>query len=83
MTAERSDAVQVATIDRGILGQLACPVCFGALGFAADTVVCAGCGRIYPLIDGIPVLIAERAARCREDALDQARSIGNPGNADS
>jgi uncharacterized protein YbaR (Trm112 family) len=23
--------------------------------------VCAGCGRGYPIVDGIPVLIAERA----------------------
>ena len=42
-------------------GDLACPVCFGSLTFSEVEVVCAGCGRRYPVVDGIPVLIAERA----------------------
>jgi uncharacterized protein YbaR (Trm112 family) len=25
-------------------------------------ILCAGCGRAYPIVDGIPVLIVERAA---------------------
>jgi uncharacterized protein YbaR (Trm112 family) len=40
---------------------LACPVCHAALGFDAESVVCSSCGRIYPIVDGIPVLIADRA----------------------
>ena len=40
---------------------LACPVCYGRLWFEAATVVCSGCGRTYPVADGIPVLIAQRA----------------------
>jgi uncharacterized protein YbaR (Trm112 family) len=43
-------------------GQLACPVCFGALALSAAQATCADCGRSYPVADGIPVLIAERAA---------------------
>ena len=45
----------------GWAGDLACPVCFGLLTFSEVEVVCAGCGRSYPVVDGIPVLIAERA----------------------
>jgi uncharacterized protein len=41
---------------------LACPVCFARLRFEAATVVCNGCGRIYPVVDDIPVLIPERAS---------------------
>jgi uncharacterized protein YbaR (Trm112 family) len=41
---------------------LVCPACFGELRFAEEAVVCARCGRNYPIVDGIPVLIAERAA---------------------
>jgi uncharacterized protein YbaR (Trm112 family) len=41
--------------------QLACPVCFQPLRLEETRVVCAGCGRAYPVVDGIPVLIAERA----------------------
>jgi uncharacterized protein len=44
---------------------LACPACLGGLvREAADEgehVRCAACGRMYPVVDGIPVLIAERA----------------------
>ena len=37
-----------------------CPVCFAALRFGETTVVCSVCGRTYPVVDGIPVLIAQR-----------------------
>jgi hypothetical protein len=40
---------------------LVCPVCFGALAFSEAAVTCSGCGRRYPVVDGIPVLIASRA----------------------
>ena len=40
---------------------LVCPVCFAALHFSDVAVVCSGCERSYPVVDGIPVLIAERA----------------------
>lgn len=39
---------------------LACPVCYARLRFEVATVVCAGCGRTYPIEDGIPVLIPQR-----------------------
>jgi uncharacterized protein len=40
---------------------MVCPVCFAPLRFSDAAVVCNGCGRSYPVVDGIPVLIAERA----------------------
>jgi uncharacterized protein YbaR (Trm112 family) len=61
MAAEPASVRQSKALDSRVLEQLACPVCFGGLRLAADAIVCAGCGRAYPLIDGIPVLIAERA----------------------
>jgi uncharacterized protein len=50
-------------LDAQKLEQLACPVCFGALRLDAPDpqILCIGCKRRYPLIDGIPVLIPERA----------------------
>jgi uncharacterized protein YbaR (Trm112 family) len=60
-------------INDSILSQLACPVCHGDLHLHpngdslreapanAGRVVCAECGRAYPIVDGIPVLIVERA----------------------
>ena len=49
---------------KGIEGwtdQLACPACLGELQIATDRVTCAGCGRVYPVENGIPVLIKDRA----------------------
>ena len=51
---------------------LACPACHQAFRFKDTSVVCTGCGRIYPILDGIPVLITERASlpeSPRKDAL--------------
>ena len=40
---------------------LACPVCYAQLRFEEATVVCTGCARTYSVVDGIPVLIPQRA----------------------
>jgi len=61
MTAKSANFEPLRAFDSRVLEELACPVCFGGLRLAADAIVCAGCGRAYPLIDGMPVLIAERA----------------------
>lgn len=42
-------------------GELACPVCFGALRIDEAAVVCTQCKRSYPIVDGIPVLIKGQA----------------------
>lgn len=70
MTSEASGGRQIPAFNNGILDQLGCPVCFETLRFEENSVVCAGCGRVYPVIDGIPVLIAERSTHSRADALD-------------
>jgi hypothetical protein len=40
-----------------------CPDCFGELRGEGQALVCVACGRKYPVVDGIPVLIVERAER--------------------
>lgn len=40
---------------------LVCPVCHAALRLEAATILCTGCARRYPIVDGLPVLLAERA----------------------
>jgi uncharacterized protein YbaR (Trm112 family) len=47
--------------DASMLGQLACPACRGDLSIREEFVCCAQCGRAYPIIDEIPVLIVERS----------------------
>ncbi|HSY67350.1 MAG TPA: Trm112 family protein [Edaphobacter sp.] len=38
-----------------------CPVCRQTLQLEAEAIQCKGCGRRYPIVDGIPVLLADRA----------------------
>lgn len=40
---------------------LVCPVCHQTLQLEPAAVRCLGCARRYPLIDGIPILLADRA----------------------
>ena len=51
---------------RALLAQhlhlLACPVCYAALSLGqGEWIDCTGCGRQYPIVDSLPVLIASRA----------------------
>jgi uncharacterized protein len=46
--------------------KLACPACFGPLHLSEAAVTCTSCGRIYPVVDGIPVLIAERSEKSKD-----------------
>jgi uncharacterized protein YbaR (Trm112 family) len=43
------------------LRRIVCPVCHQSLQLEAAVIRCQGCGRRYPIVDGIPVLLAERA----------------------
>lgn len=55
------------------LALLVCPVCRSGLelrlevvatnGVGAETVRCTGCERGFPVVDGIPILLADRATR--------------------
>ena len=39
---------------------IVCPVCRQTLQLQPESVLCLGCARQYPLVDGIPVLLADR-----------------------
>ncbi|MBS1822879.1 MAG: Trm112 family protein [Acidobacteria bacterium] len=43
------------------LERLVCPVCRAKLRAGDGSVVCTGCSRRYPIVDGIPVLLVDRA----------------------
>jgi uncharacterized protein YbaR (Trm112 family) len=40
------------------LDLLVCPVCRQTLQLEPDAIRCTGCARRYPILDGIPVLLA-------------------------
>ena len=48
-------------IDPKLLEILACPACKTAVTAEGEWLVCAQCGRRYPVRDGIPVMLIEEA----------------------
>lgn len=56
-------------LDPRLLEILCCPAdeggdrCFGDLEERADGLRCGRCGRLYPVEEGIPVLLVDRAVK--------------------
>ncbi|MBZ5629970.1 MAG: Trm112 family protein [Acidobacteriia bacterium] len=46
-------------ISKELLDILACPVCKAPLSLGTDTLKCSACRRVYPIRDGIPILLEE------------------------
>lgn len=49
------------TFDDSLLDILACPACRASVRREGDRIVCTGCGRRYPIRDGIPVMLVDEA----------------------
>ena len=47
--------------DAELLSQLACPAYHAGLRLETAHLVCSACAHLYPIVDGIPILIDERA----------------------
>ena len=61
------------TIDPRLLELLVCPACHGEVGLVQDGsgLECGGCGRVYPVRDGIPVMLVDEATSpTREDTAE-------------
>ena len=53
------------TVDPKLLEMLVCPDCHGAVLLVEDEgggLQCEACGRIYPVRDGIPVMLIDQAS---------------------
>ena len=46
-------------IDAKLLALLACPACQGDIELKDNRIICTRCQRSYPIVDGIPVLLAD------------------------
>lgn len=49
-----------------LLAILQCPACRSAVEEKGSSIVCTGCGLIYPVRDGIPYMLVEEARRPSE-----------------
>ena len=48
-------------INKELLDILACPVCKADVTLEDEKIVCTNCKRRYPVMDGIPVMLADEA----------------------
>ena len=48
-------------IDEELLEILACPACQDPVHLEGEQIVCDGCGRRYPIREGIPIILIEEA----------------------
>ena len=48
-------------LDPDLLEILACPECRAEVREEGDRIVCTGCGRRYPVREGIPILLVDEA----------------------
>ena len=56
------EKMQKPAIDEIALRLLACPICHATLSsLDQESVRCTGCGRRYPIRDGLPLLLADAA----------------------
>ena len=53
---------------------LVCPVCEGELEDCGDGLLCRACQQVYPVLDGVPVLLPARARKARTGS----RGDGSP-----
>lgn len=54
-------------IDKELLDILACPACKADVKLENDKIVCVGCGRRYPVREGIPVMLIDEAELPEKD----------------
>ncbi len=53
-------SIESKPVDPRLLEILVCPACRGSVA-QADGLECRECGRVYPIRDGIPVMLVEEA----------------------
>ena len=50
-------------IDKELLEILACPACKGEVKQQEERIICIQCGLKYPLQDGIPIMLVDKAEK--------------------
>lgn len=52
-------------LSQELLDILVCPACKTKVELVDDLLVCNGCGRRYPVRDGIPIMLIEEGDKLR------------------
>ena len=52
-------------MDSALLKVLACPKCRGCLSLEKGSLVCMKCKLVYPVRDGIPVMLVDEAEKIK------------------
>lgn len=52
-------------VSQELLDILVCPACHAKVTLEDELLVCRGCGRRYPIRDGIPIMLIEEGDRLR------------------
>ncbi len=63
------------SVDPELLEMLACPACRGEIRLleGGQSLECGRCGRVYPVRDGIPIMLVDEAAPpTRQSGRDEA-----------
>jgi len=60
-----------AELDPVLLEVLACPACKGPLTIDEGGLGCAACALVYPVENGIPVLLADAATSRKAPGADE------------
>jgi len=54
-------------VSQELLDILVCPACKTKVVLEDQLLVCTGCGRRYPVRDGIPIMLIEEGDKNRKD----------------
>ena len=61
-----------------LLKIIACPVCKSKCIFGDRNLICSNCGKIYPIIDDIPIMLTDELKPTPWDELYEKGVSGNP-----
>ncbi len=70
-------------IPQDLLDILVCPMDHGKVTLEGQELICAECGRAYPVRDGIPVMLVDEARMTKPATAAPDSSGRTPGAADS
>lgn len=68
--AEAGRGIERGTVDPALLALLVCPVCKNPVEQWREWIACPGCKRLYPVRDGVPVML-EGESVLRDDTVPE------------